>query len=342
VGPSPLAHLKILGYLAQGVRVFEAPITRLRMRNDERGETEPQAGGSPALDLRGLAETRDARILDIRPADAFHAGHIPSAASIPSAEIEDRIYELPPRRHALVVVSDDPSEAEAVAAKLVARGWLRARSLAAPQHEWPGTLATGPSSQALWEPAAMVKRWAAEIPAGVVLDLGCGSGRDAVYLALRGHSVIAIDRLPDALAMAERLASRHAVALQTIQADLRAGEPPRAVGSGLAAILMVRFAAPPLFDWIATHLMPRGFFLLESFTHDQVEEGRMRRAARTLSPEEVLRAFADWDVLEQYDGPDEDGNRIVRFVARKRHRATGGPCRDDGQSEAAKPSRGDQ
>jgi hypothetical protein len=80
---------------------------------------------------------------------------------------------------------------------------------------------------------------------------------------------------------------------------------------------MIRFAVPPLFAWIATQLKPGGLFLLEAFTHDQVEEGRMRRASLTLAAEEVRRAFLNWDVLEDREGPDEDGNRIVRFVARK-------------------------
>jgi SAM-dependent methyltransferase/tetratricopeptide (TPR) repeat protein len=45
--------------------------------------------------------------------------------------------------------------------------------------------------------AQFVAQWLPE--PGTVLDIGCGSGRDTVYLATRGHAVVAADRSPDAL-----------------------------------------------------------------------------------------------------------------------------------------------
>ena len=47
-----------------------------------------------------------------------------------------------------------------------------------------------------------VRRYAPLIPGGEVLDLACGSGRHARHLAALGHSVIAVDRDPAALAAA--------------------------------------------------------------------------------------------------------------------------------------------
>src|SRR5450759_2730359 len=44
-------------------------------------------------------------------------------------------------------------------------------------------------------PSPWVVRWSAEIPAvGRVLDLACGAGRHARYLARRGFAVDAVDR----------------------------------------------------------------------------------------------------------------------------------------------------
>lgn len=44
-------------------------------------------------------------------------------------------------------------------------------------------------------PSAWLQRWLHLIPAGGrVLDLACGSGRHALFLAARGHPVTAVDR----------------------------------------------------------------------------------------------------------------------------------------------------
>ena len=42
----------------------------------------------------------------------------------------------------------------------------------------------------------------------ICLDLGCGAGRDSVFLALRGWDVLAVDNMPKALARVRRLAAR--------------------------------------------------------------------------------------------------------------------------------------
>ncbi|HEX6206389.1 MAG TPA: class I SAM-dependent methyltransferase [Solirubrobacterales bacterium] len=61
---------------------------------------------------------------------------------------------------------------------------------------------------------------------GPVLELGCGTGRVALHLARRGHTVVGLDRDPELLA---ELASRgDGLPLSTVEADARAfevGEP---------------------------------------------------------------------------------------------------------------------
>lgn len=59
------------------------------------------------------------------------------------------------------------------------------------------------------------------------LDLGCGAGTEAVYLAEQGFQVTALDISPHALELARRLAALRKVPLATVQAEV-----PR---TGLAA-----------------------------------------------------------------------------------------------------------
>ncbi len=63
--------------------------------------------------------------VDLRPADAYRAGHLPGARSVPLVELRSRHAEIP--RDALVVVYGDASTAEAGAA------WRFLRSVGVPR-----------------------------------------------------------------------------------------------------------------------------------------------------------------------------------------------------------------
>src|SRR4029079_7285445 len=81
-------------------------------------------------------------------------------------------------------------------------------------------------------PSAWVCRWAERIaPGGRVLDVACGNGRHARWLAARGHPVEAVDR--DAALLA-KLAAIPGIATRC--ADLEAGAWPYA-GQAFAAIV---------------------------------------------------------------------------------------------------------
>ena len=56
------------------------------------------------------------------------------------------------------------------------------------------------------EPNAFVAEMAEKIPAGPVLCLAEGEGRNAVFLAQRGHEVTAVDQAATGMAKAGRLA----------------------------------------------------------------------------------------------------------------------------------------
>lgn len=61
---------------------------------------------------------------------------------------------------------------------------------------------------------------------GRALDLACGEGRNAVWLAERGWDVIGVDFADVGLAKAERLAAERSVEVEWILADVLDYEPP--------------------------------------------------------------------------------------------------------------------
>jgi 2-polyprenyl-3-methyl-5-hydroxy-6-metoxy-1,4-benzoquinol methylase len=63
------------------------------------------------------------------------------------------------------------------------------------------------------------------MPPGRALDVACGAGRNAVWLAERGWAVTGVDFSDVALGNARRLAGERGVDVEWIQADLREWEP---------------------------------------------------------------------------------------------------------------------
>jgi SAM-dependent methyltransferase len=79
----------------------------------------------------------------------------------------------------------------------------------------------GERGDAMWSgrPNGRLVAEVAELPAGRALDVGCGEGADAVWLARRGWSVVAIDVSDVAVGRARAAATRESVAVEWICGD---------------------------------------------------------------------------------------------------------------------------
>ena len=76
-------------------------------------------------------------------------------------------------------------------------------------------------------PSSHLKRWVEDktLQPGRVVELGCGTGVNAVYLAEQGFQVTAIDVAPTALQLAQERATAAGVKVNWIQADVLAPPP---------------------------------------------------------------------------------------------------------------------
>lgn len=125
------------------------------------------------------------------------------------------------------------------------------------------------------EPNDFLRSVAAQIPAGPVLCLAEGEGRNAVFLAGRGHAVTAVDLSAAGLAKAQALAAARGVTLTTAVADLSAYAIAPGAWSGIVAIFM---HLPPalrrdLLARAAAGLRPGGVFVMEAYTPAQLAFG---------------------------------------------------------------------
>ncbi len=75
------------------------------------------------------------------------------------------------------------------------------------------------------EPNRFVVELTAGLPPGDALDLGCGQGRNAIWLARQGHRVTGIDLSPVAIEQARRLAADAGVDVEFHAADLVTWDP---------------------------------------------------------------------------------------------------------------------
>lgn len=125
------------------------------------------------------------------------------------------------------------------------------------------------------EPNGFLVEVAERIPAGPVLCLAEGQGRNAVWLAGRGHAVTAVDSSRAGLAKAEALAAARGVRVATLVADLADYEIAPGAWAGIVAIF-AHF--PPelrrrVHRAAAAGLAPGGVLVLEGFTPRQLAFG---------------------------------------------------------------------
>lgn len=109
-------------------------------------------------------------------------------------------------------------------------------------------------------PSPWVCRFAALIvPGGKVLDLACGGGRNARYLAERGYAVEVVDRDASALA-----ALRGIPGIDGRCADLEGGPWPYG-GKRFDAVVVTNYLWRPLFPQLMATLDKGGILIYETF-----------------------------------------------------------------------------
>lgn len=141
---------------------------------------------------------------------------------------------------------------------------------------------------------------AERIPAGPVLSLGEGEGRNAVFLAGRGHDVTAVDASAVGLAKARALAAERGVRIATVLADLAGYVIAPGAWSGIVSVFV--HLAPPVRAAVnravAAGLRPGGVFVLEAYTPSQLGfgTGGPREASLLVTLEAVRAELAGLDL----------------------------------------------
>lgn len=262
-------------------------------------------------------------LLDIRSEGEFHHKPVINSANIPYSEIEERMHELPDKSEVIQIVSTSPLSDEAITL-------LNANdrhAIICDKFEYCEDKTWKPCR--LWEPKEFLKVIIQQIPKGQALDLGCGSGRDSVYLSLSGWHVTAIDRLPEAINRArnlemnskqslieKKLIDKNTKDIRWVVADIE-NEDYQITGE-YSLITSFFYLDRDVLRRVKNNLATGGSVCIETFTPIHREKhGKPRRDAFLAFPNELPTLFPECEILH-YDEAWRGDRHTARLWAVKK------------------------
>lgn len=151
---------------------------------------------------------------------------------------------------------------------------------------------------------------------GDALDVACGRGRHAFWLAEHGFHAWAVDRDEAAVREINVEAQRRSLPLEAQVVDLEADGPVRFGPAGFDLIVVVHYLHRPLFPAIVAALRPGGVLVYETFTRAQAARGRPTNPAYLLEPGELIQLVRPLEILASREG-EYDGRMVASVIARR-------------------------
>jgi tellurite methyltransferase len=156
---------------------------------------------------------------------------------------------------------------------------------------------------------------AGKIPPGKALDVACGAGRNALWLAEHGWKVTAVDGAPNGIEILRRRASERGLIVDTRIADLEKGEY-RIEESSWDLIAMCFYLQTSLFERAKRGVRPGGIVL--AIVH--IAEPGHEPTEHQLRPGELEKYFTGWEILHRHEGkPNDQAHKRIsaELVARR-------------------------
>lgn len=269
-------------------------------------------------------------ILDLRKAEEYQAGHLQDSTWLTWQQLPECLNELPATPAKLFLVGDK-EEIEAASLFLDAKGYEVNGSLVIENSEamlsWskqlPGLVVSGKESKNLWSPSPLVKEFMLQLdfdpkalkPRPKALDLGCGGGRDSVFLASQGWQVTGIDQEARVLKRAKQLATKSGASVKFKCCDLKkSGCFPEGL---FDLVTVVRYLNRDLFSQIDAAITPGGYIVYQTFSSGAEAFGSPKNPNFILQVGELSEVFADYRIIVDRIDKLEDGRPVASFIAQK-------------------------
>jgi SAM-dependent methyltransferase len=156
------------------------------------------------------------------------------------------------------------------------------------------------------EPHPLVTRFARALAPGRALDVACGAGRHALWLAERAWEVTAVDNAPTAIQILEKRAGEKSVQVRCIVADLErhqfAIEP-----ESYDLIVVCNYLQRDLFASIRTGTRVGGVVIAVIAMVDDNPDVKPVNPAFLLQPGELRNEFPGWEPIHDCERQSQSG-----------------------------------
>ena len=170
-------------------------------------------------------------------------------------------------------------------------------------------------------PTALLAEWLPRLPRGRALDVACGAGRNALYLAANGFAVSALDISTVALARGRRDAAERGLDVEWLCADLDEDLEKALPDGGFDLIVWVRYVHRTLLPPLVARLNVGGALLCEQHLITAAQVAGPTSAGFRLAPGELRARRAILQVLHSYEGPARRSRRpavaLAQLVGRR-------------------------
>lgn len=170
-------------------------------------------------------------------------------------------------------------------------------------------------------PTALLHEWLPRLARGRALDVACGAGRNALFLAANGFAVTALDISSVALERGRRAAAERGLDIEWLCADLDDDAAAALPAGGFDLIVWVRYVHRTLLPCLVERLNEGGTLLCEQHLATTARVAGPTSTGFRLAPGELARSAPTLSILHSYEGPvvDPDGRAVAlaQLVGRK-------------------------
>lgn len=172
------------------------------------------------------------------------------------------------------------------------------------------------------EPNKLLVRVSKYLEPGHALDIACGAGRHAIYLASRGWEVTAVDSSRVGIELLNERAREGGVSVNAHVADLE-GREFEIERDTYDLICVFNYLQRDLFSKLRVGLKSGGTFIAAIHLVDDSPDGRPMNPDFLLLPGELKKFFPGWVIEHYHETTDHDTDpgdhtlRTAEIIARK-------------------------